>query len=393
LLSAELSNFAPDQSADVDFDTYNAIVGELERQAPLIGKWNVVWGPAVLQDMAGYPMNTMYVAQMASDASQYVIGIAGTNAMSLEAWLTEDFLVSWQCRWPFASEAKISAGTALGLCYLLQMRPSSKVPGAGQSLTDFLSTITRGPVEITVTGHSLGAALAPVLAVLLADTQEDSSLWSPQKNATISTMPTAAPAIGNRAFGAHARKRLGAGLTPFTHSLDVVPHIWQEDMIRKIPGLYEPDLPYQPIVALLAGALGLLAAGGEYATLPGTVVLEGTYVLPSVGDDLEKFLLEFVYQHSDAYSPMFELNSVLLPLLRRASAIPKLPGLAEALARRPASPAELLSALSEGGQRKILIGGELLDMPRGPGDPRGDVIVGRVDAMLRERIEAPSAQR
>lgn len=226
---------------DIDRATLQAISTALNNAAGTIGTWNVVWGPSVVQQPIGTAcaMNTMYVAQSAATPSQYVIGIAGTNPKSILDWIVEDGLVEWQVPWVYAlleaPGAKIALGTAVGLGILQSMKPSSEVPGGGSTLVDFLATVTKRPVEIAVVGHSLGGALAPTVALWLADTQGFLSHWDPHRNATLSALPTAGPTAGNGAFAAYSGKKLGARLTPFYNTLDVVPHAWQASMLQEIP--------------------------------------------------------------------------------------------------------------------------------------------------------------
>src|SRR5262249_13625321 len=154
----------------------------------------------------------------AATPSQYAIGIAGTNPKSILDWIIEDGFVAWQVPWVYAlldaPGAKIALGTAIGLALLQNMKPSSKVPGGGSTLVDFLATVTKSPVQAAVAGHSLGGALAPTAALWLADTQGFLSHWDRHKNATLSALPTAGPTAGNSAFATYSGKKLGARLTP-----------------------------------------------------------------------------------------------------------------------------------------------------------------------------------
>src|SRR5262249_6813246 len=139
--------------------------------------------------------NVMYVAKNTATPPQYVVAIAGTNYNSVWDVLIEDFLVSVQTPWiygnPAASSApSISAGTFIGLSILQVLTPGAPMPGANQTLTTFLSGPSGQPIDVITTGHSLGGALSPVLALFLADTR---ALWDPAGRATIACEPTAGP--------------------------------------------------------------------------------------------------------------------------------------------------------------------------------------------------------
>jgi hypothetical protein len=262
------------------------------------------------------------------------------------------------------------------------MKPSSRVPGGGSTLKDFLATITKSPVQIAVVGHSLGGALAPTAALWLADTQGFLSHWDPHKNATLSALPTAGPTAGNGAFAAYSGKKLGARLMPFYNTLDVVPHAWQASMLQEIPSLYVPHIPDLPLIDGLVKLALELSANGDYTTLPGLTPLAGKYKDVHRLLDLERFLDEVAYQHTTAYDGWFNFNPDWLPAAPPAPAAPS-PALIEALSSK-STPGDVAQALSADAPRKLLIGGSLVDTPSGPSDPRGAHAVALVTAELKK---------
>jgi hypothetical protein len=365
----------------------------------------VVWGPAVVQQPVGkdYAMNTMYVAQSASDVSQYVIGVAGTNPYSMLDWIIEDGFVAWQVPWVYAllhaPSAKIALGTATGLAILQNMKPAAGVPGAGQTLRQFLSTITHNKVNIAVAGHSLGGALAPTVALWLADTQGFLSHWDPKKNATISSLPTAGPTAGNGAFAAWTREKLGSAVTPFYNSIDVVPHAWLESMLAQIPSLYAPSIPAFASLKLLVDAAELLAKNGGYTTLSGLTALPGTVntaIINPDQDNLKNFLAQLGYQHITAYNSWFNFNPAWYPpepasrqAHERTSIWPfpdgymeLSPALTETISQKSIGASHV--ARHSGATRKLLIGTTLVDAPSGSDDARGAEVVALVEAELKK---------
>lgn len=374
---------------DIDYATLQAISTALSNAATTIGTWNVVWGPhVVLQPVGGaYAMNTMYVAQSVATPSQYAIGIAGTNPNSILDWIVEDGFVNSQVPWIYAllaaPGAKIALGTAVGLAILQTMKPSSTVPGGGSTLVEFLSTVTTSPVQIAVVGHSLGGALAPTVALWLADTQGFLSRWDPHKNATLSALPTAGPTAGNGAFAAYSGKKLGASLTPYYNTLDVVPHAWQGSMLEQIPSLYVPNIPVLPVISGLVLVALALSANGDYTTLPGLTPLTGTFQDPGGGSEFDRFLGEVAYQHTTAYNGWFNFNPDWLPTASPAPAAPS-PALVKVLASKSATPGDVAQALSAGAARKLRIGGQLVDAPSSPSDPRSGDVIALVTAELKK---------
>jgi hypothetical protein len=182
----------------------------------------------------------MYVVRDTANPAHLVIATRGTNADAILDWL-EDVEVHTQVPWAYGnppSEAKIAKGTSDGLGILQKMVPASG-PAPNQTLSEFLAAQakTYPALQIDVTGHSLGGALAPTLALWLADTRAD---WDPAGKAQIAVYPLAGPTAGNAAFAAYSDSRTGASTDRIHNPLDVVPLAWNEETLGTIPDLYEP---------------------------------------------------------------------------------------------------------------------------------------------------------
>lgn len=216
----------------------------------LIGQWNLVWGPAVHQ-VAGSDVadNAFYIAQNSATPTEFVIAISGTNPISRYGWIDEDLLINPLQPWPFGNTAqnpdvKISNGTSLGLTALLDLKSN------GQCALDYLATQTKnlGALDITVTGHSLGGALSPAMALAMHDLQNTSTSWDPAGASQIAVVPSAGPAAGNQDWANYYDQRLAASTTRLWNSIDMVPHAWEVSLLSEIPTLYTPEIPASAII-------------------------------------------------------------------------------------------------------------------------------------------------
>ncbi len=131
---------------------------------PVLGNWELVWGPAVLEEVidgvpTGVADNSLFVAKCdavsfpgsPSVMPAYVVAIAGTNPNSLYDWGDEDFSVSAVVNWttydpsgftpsPYvAGTPFISKGTATGIQNLLRLVSPDTAAAPGTSLEQFLN--------------------------------------------------------------------------------------------------------------------------------------------------------------------------------------------------------------------------------------------------------------
>jgi Lipase (class 3) len=128
----------------------------------------VVWGPAEVTDIFGVSYSRMYIAKNTL-THEYFVVIRGTNPISLESWLEQDFSVSTtqpmsnlpQMISGFPPNITISQGAFNGINDLLSLND----PNTGDSALKFLQA--ENPAYLYVTGHSLGGTLTPVLYTYL----------------------------------------------------------------------------------------------------------------------------------------------------------------------------------------------------------------------------------
>ena len=161
--------------------------------------WKIVWGPALyaFDLVEKRQANLTFVVQSTDDPTSYIVATRGTVGSDLLEWFVEDLPVSL-VDWPTPhhlenNTPKISRATANALHIVLKTTPPKVapsgyhlLPGAGLSLAEFLTELTsNGPIEISFTGHSLGGAIAPCLALWFRQAQgihenpSEKGLWRP----------------------------------------------------------------------------------------------------------------------------------------------------------------------------------------------------------------------
>ncbi|WP_080055635.1 lipase family protein [Spirosoma aerolatum] len=323
--------------ADINYDLVAASEEELQQNTVKINAllqtnadvraylgtdWQVVWGPAIANSRKKSTTskvdsfvtdNTMYVARgtdLATGKTIHVVAIAGTNAVSRKGALLEDFNVFNQKQWDGETDwgtpgsGKITAGSAVGVNLLGSMRD----PSTGKTLLQFLSTLHgAGPTEVAFTGHSLGGALCPLMALQCME-------WKQQMgytNLTVSVYPIAGPTPGNSEFANYAAQKFGDNYHSVINANDIVPHAWQKDMFAKIPSLYKNAPPFNPggkkgftlsfddQVAFDAIKLAIDLKSYQRIAPDREFVFQGT---PNVySDGSGTFFKEAKYQHTIAY--------------------------------------------------------------------------------------------
>ncbi|WP_461117559.1 lipase family protein [Spirosoma jeollabukense] len=258
--------------ADVNYDLVAASEAELSQNTLRINEalqtnadvraflgadWQVVWGPAISNSIKKFSTskvdsfvtdNTMYVARGTDEATGkplYVVAIAGTNAVSRKGALWEDLNVfdetNWgtQKPWSRPKSGKVSAGSALGFSILNAMAD----PATGKTLLQFLGTLAEaGPADIAFTGHSLGGALCPLMALHCIEWNEQMG----DHNLQVSVYPIAGPTPGDEEFAGYAARKFGTRYHSVINAHDIVPHAWQKDQFAKIPSLYQNSPPFNP---------------------------------------------------------------------------------------------------------------------------------------------------
>lgn len=363
---------------------YRAIQDKLGEFQKEIGRWEIVWGPAVEQAVqGGYAINAMYAARSLDASSRYVVAIAGTNSSSLIDWLFEDFWVLHQVPWVFGQTpgARIALCTAIGLAVLLFCKPGGDRPGAGMTLIEFLKELPAGSKELSITGHSLGGALSPTLALMLKDIRP---YWDAGGKTSISAMPTAGPTAGNSAYSRYS-DRILKEVDRYWNRLDVVPHAWNKTALGQIKTIYEPAIPESPAVDFLVNLAGQASLKGDYAQikpwqppLPGAINEE---ITDPQSSSFVNFFRQVGYQHLEAYERFFAIPGI--PVSGFAGLYREPVNLLGPTLQRFAEQAGLAAApgLTAGNAPPaptIPLAGQLIELPAAFNDPRIPDIIGLV---------------
>jgi hypothetical protein len=152
------------------------------------------------------------------------------------------------------------------------------------------------PIDLVVTGHSKGGALAPALALWLAETRRlaGDAGWDPTRRSRVRFAAFAGPTPGDEAFADRVLAQVGTDSYRVVNEHDVVPRAWSADGLGAIAGLYaDRTAPLKGLGAAVVDALA--GAGLQYRHVgPATTVRGALDARRSLGE-------EIVYQHMDAY--------------------------------------------------------------------------------------------
>lgn len=195
--------------------------------------------------------------------------------------------------------------TAVTLPWMdLRPKPPAR-DGAGLDLLSFLTEEARAadePLDVTVTGHSKGGALASTVALWLKDalvSADTTERWDGRRGARVSCYAFAAPTPGNAGFANRIDRILGGSYHHLRNTHDVVTHAWQVDELTLIPDLYAPRRTVLerliPVIASRVRPLDYRQARTGVTAFAGTL------------DAARPFEMEFVHQHLEAYLEQLDL--------------------------------------------------------------------------------------
>lgn len=191
--------------------------------------------------------------------------------------------------------------TAVNLPWM-DLRPRSLTPAPEDGVLDLLSFLAEeahaaaAPLDVVVTGHSKGGALATAVALWLKDalaSPDTAEQWDGRRGARVSCYAFAAPTPGNAAFADRIDRVLASDHHHLRNRHDIVTHAWQVDELERIPDLYAPRRtvlePLIPVIASRVRELEYRQARAGVTTFAGALDAE------------RSFEMEFIHQHMDAY--------------------------------------------------------------------------------------------
>jgi hypothetical protein len=180
-------------------------------------------------------------------------------------------------------------------------------------------------LELFITGHSKGGALAPALALFLSDTQNDDSVpvpdhyrWNPGTRAGIHCYAFAGPTPGNAAFAEYFNGQLGRNFYRYANKLDIVTSAWHSEGLRGISSIFGEEFTAPPGLDLLFKEMADEVEGLDYCH-PGQDYTEPGFA----GNRTEKHVVEFsgplreknssymlqaIHQHMGGYTDVLGLD-------------------------------------------------------------------------------------
>jgi hypothetical protein len=350
------SSFATLQSLTTEIVT-NALADSIIQGC--IGTWDLVWGPVVFSNNPNAEKvvadNTMMLLY-SSDLNLFTVAIAGTNAVSMYGWFQEDFGVNTLVQWESIVNKdvnklfftpSIAGGTSLGLQNLLAMTSSGGATML-EALNTYISSNHITGATVAVAGHSLGGALAPVMAMYMQDTL---STWNTVSGSItqIQAWPTAGPTPGNADFATYVQDNIGSSFayTSIYNTIDVIPQAWMYSSFENIPSIYpqitapETQGPQYTTIGLLVLIANLRAIDKSdfykrtnYQQITPWTPATGTF---DTGTDTKakneaallniyatgnltqyqpyftafyRFLMQMAYQHTTAYNILFGITAL-----------------------------------------------------------------------------------
>ncbi|MCJ2080089.1 lipase family protein [Methylobacterium sp. J-090] len=260
----------------------------LDRDALTHGVWQAVW----IARAEMVPVNFAYLTRNLRDGG-YAVAIRGTypNPFSPAYWEdgNQDSPFGPMAEWPSGvpsdpggPDPQVSGGTWAGFSGLLALQDA-----AGTTLAQALDRLP-ADAPLSVTGHSLGGTLAPVLALWLAGRD-------PGRIADVTTFAGMTP--GNGAFAAlfGPGTALAGRVRRVYNTLDSVPYGWDDVLATR--GFFQPAPQGGVLLDLALHATAWRLRDYGYTAIGTPVPLPGRVEPPSIACTPIAFVIETLHQH------------------------------------------------------------------------------------------------
>jgi len=281
------------------------------------GQWKLVWF-GINHDGS----NLVYVVRDTTTSGRFAIAIRGTVWNHLDD-VVEDMAIfhtkDWTTAVPPTPGLKIARGTYYGLQQLIPLTSSLSnvaMPGVSVAMTlihflmiQALDLPAGVDLEVFVTGHSLGGALASVLGTWLV---EQASHWDlrPRK-VNFKTYTFASPTVGNQAFATYydglptnpvVSPQVGVQAVRVYNESDVLPHCFSQ--LNEITNI---GIPLTEKAKLEVDALTLPFTAGMKLTGVSYVHVDNAHPIPNPtpapgcadpAKGLEDFFCWLGYEHA-----------------------------------------------------------------------------------------------
>jgi Lipase (class 3) len=201
----------------------------------------------------------LYVVQDTSVSGRYALVARGTDWNFLTDWVDDLDVVHTHC-WPYASPADpsilVSKGSWDGLQSLLTMTSQPDGMALGAVLQQISSAVGTSGLDLFITGHSLGGALATILGLYLADTV---SQWAGSASPiSMKTYTFASPTTGNQVYadyydGLSDLSSISWQAFRVYNEQDVVPFGYAD-----VEGIADSGIPCSLLLSLEVTAMGTI---------------------------------------------------------------------------------------------------------------------------------------
>lgn len=267
----------------------------------------LAWGPVyTVIGKSPYYTNGCLILKMG--VNKYAISIAGTN-LGLSGWIYEDLKTRPMIKWPIINssenmpKAYVFNGFHRGLQEILKGKDNSV------TLTQILTELCYSKrCTVSIQGHSLGGALAPLLALYLKERYNFLDI-----KCTIFAGPT----VGNTEFVKYYTRILDKNTVRYDNELDAIPRGF--NLLNTVPDMYDEymklttidKLKVKSVVSVLQlDVLGLDPQPIKPDNFPAFTALFNYSLVTS--NTFDSFLSQIVFQHVQAYCNYFQLDIIIL---------------------------------------------------------------------------------